>query len=246
MSHSTDNKNGSHFFEVKDLEVFYGAIHAIKGINFYVDEGEIVSLIGANGAGKTTILQTISGLLTARSGEIIFDGENLKKVAPHQIVERGLAQVPEGRRVFTNLSVEDNLEMGAYIVKSRDQIREGLELAYTIFPRLKERRNQKAGTLSGGEQQMLAIGRALMSKPRLLLLDEPSMGIAPVLTQEIFLRIKDIADAGTTILLVEQNASMALQLSNRAYVLETGRVVMTGPSRALLHDERIQTAYLGT
>lgn len=232
--------------EVKDLEVYYGAIHAIKGLSFYVDPGEIISLIGANGAGKTTILQTISGILSARRGDIIFDGQNLKKVAPHKIVERGLAHVPEGRRMFTGLSVEDNLLMGGYILKSRDDIKAGLDQAFRFFPRLKERRNQKAGTLSGGEQQMLAIGRALMSKPRILLLDEPSMGLSPVLTQEIFSRIREIAVGGTTILLVEQNASMALQLANRAYVLETGRITMTGPAKALLYDERIQTAYLGT
>lgn len=238
--------SSEHFLEIKDLDVYYGAIHAIKGLSFHVDQGEIVSLIGANGAGKTTILQTVSGLLTARNGDVLFSGESIRKMPAHQIVERGLAHVPEGRRVFTGLSVEDNLEMGGYIVRSKEEIREGLEQAYSIFPRLKERRKQKAGTLSGGEQQMLAIGRALMSKPRLLLLDEPSMGIAPVLTQEIYLRIKDIANQGTTILLVEQNASMALQLSNRAYVLETGRIVMTGPAAALLRDERIQAAYLGS
>ena len=238
--------SGTHFLDVQELNVYYGAIHAIKSLSFHVDEGEIVSLIGANGAGKTTILQTVSGLLTPRSGSVYFSGEAIYKIPAHQIVERGLAHVPEGRRVFTGLSVEDNLEMGAYIVRSRDAVKEGFEQAYSIFPRLKERRHQKAGTLSGGEQQMLAIARALMSRPRLLLLDEPSMGIAPVLTQEIYMRIQDIANAGTTILLVEQNASMALQLSNRAYVLETGRVVMTGPAKALLHDERIQSAYLGT
>lgn len=235
-----------HILEVKDLEVYYGAIHALKGLSFHVDPGEIVSLIGANGAGKTTILQTISGLLSARSGDISFDGHPLKKVQPHKIVEMGLAHVPEGRRMFTGLTVEDNLLMGGHIVKSREEIKEGLEQAFTIFPRLKERRWQKAGTLSGGEQQMLAIGRALMSKPRLLLLDEPSMGLSPVLTQEIFTRIQDIAARGTTILLVEQNASMALQLANRAYVLETGHITMTGPAKALLHDSRIQAAYLGT
>lgn len=235
-----------HILEVKELEVYYGAIHALKGLSFHVDPGEIVSLIGANGAGKTTILQTISGLLSARSGDISFDGHPLKKVQPHKIVEMGLAHVPEGRRMFTGLTVEDNLLMGGHIVKSREEIKEGLEQAFTIFPRLKERRWQKAGTLSGGEQQMLAIGRALMSKPRLLLLDEPSMGLSPVLTQEIFTRIQDIAARGTTILLVEQNASMALQLANRAYVLETGHITMTGPAKALLHDSRIQAAYLGT
>ncbi len=235
-----------HILEVKELEVYYGAIHALKGLSFHVDPGEIVSLIGANGAGKTTILQTISGLLSARSGDISFDGHPLKKVQPHKIVEMGLAHVPEGRRMFTGLTVEDNLLMGGHIVKSREEIKEGLEQAFTFFPRLKERRWQKAGTLSGGEQQMLAIGRALMSKPRLLLLDEPSMGLSPVLTQEIFTRIQDIAARGTTILLVEQNASMALQLANRAYVLETGHITMTGPAKALLHDSRIQAAYLGT
>lgn len=239
-------RNSGHILEVDGLEVYYGAIHAIKGISFYVDPGEIISLIGANGAGKTTILQTISGLLTARSGEVFFNGQSLKKVAPHDIVAAGLAHVPEGRRVFTGLSVEDNLLMGAYILKSKDDVNAGLEQAFRFFPRLKERRNQKAGTLSGGEQQMLAIGRALMSKPRLLLLDEPSMGLSPVLTQEIFSRIREIAAGGTTILLVEQNASMALQLANRAYVMETGRITMTGPALALLHDERIQAAYLGS
>lgn len=239
-------QTSAHILEVKDLEVYYGAIHAIKGLSFYVDEGEIISLIGANGAGKTTILQTISGLLTARSGDITFDGKNLRKILPHQIVAAGLAHVPEGRRVFTGLSVEDNLLMGGYLVKSKDDVNAGLKQAYRFFPRLEERRNQKAGTLSGGEQQMLAIGRALMSKPRLLLLDEPSMGLSPVLTQEIFSRIQEIAAGGTTILLVEQNASMALQLANRAYVMETGRITMTGPAVALLHDKRIQAAYLGS
>ncbi len=240
------NKQAKTILDVQDLQVYYGAIHAIKGISFHVNEGEIISLIGANGAGKTTILQTISGILTARSGEIVFDGKNLKKVLPHQIVKAGLAHVPEGRRVFTGLSVEDNLLMGGYLVKSKEEIQKGLAQAYHFFPRLEERRDQKAGTLSGGEQQMLAIGRALMSKPRLLLLDEPSMGLSPVLTQEIFNRIKEIAAGGTTILLVEQNASMALQLADRAYVLETGHIRMTGPAIALLHDERIQAAYLGS
>ncbi len=241
-----DERTNKVILEVKDLEVYYSAIHALKGLGFQVNEGEIISLIGANGAGKTTILQTISGILTARSGEITFDGHNLRKMLPHQIVAAGLAHVPEGRRVFTGLSVEDNLLMGGYLVKSKEEVNAGLRQAYRFFPRLEERRNQKAGTLSGGEQQMLAIGRALMSKPRLLLLDEPSMGLSPVLTQEIFNRIREIAANGTTILLVEQNASMALQLANRAYVMETGRITMTGPAQALLHDTRIQKAYLGS
>ncbi|MDI9469600.1 MAG: ABC transporter ATP-binding protein [Bacillota bacterium] len=246
--------------EVEDLQVFYGAIQAIKGISFHVMPGEIVSLIGANGAGKTTCLQTISGLLHARVGDIRYEGQSLKRVPPHRIVEMGLAQVPEGRRVFTQLSVEDNLAMGAYTLTKRMQLDASargtrgdvsdheealLEEQYRRFPRLKERRDQRAGTLSGGEQQMLAIARAMMSAPRLLLLDEPSMGLSPVLTREIFLTIRELAKQGITILLVEQNAAVALRLADRAYVLESGRLVMSGSGRELLRDERIREAYLG-
>ncbi|MDI9497894.1 MAG: ABC transporter ATP-binding protein [Bacillota bacterium] len=231
--------------EVENLEVFYGAIQAIKGISFHVMPGEIVSLIGANGAGKTTCLQTISGLLHARVGDIRYEGQSLKRVPPHRIVEMGLAQVPEGRRVFTELSVEDNLAMGAYTLSDRSREAALLEEQFRHFPRLRERRDQRAGTLSGGEQQMLAIARAMMSAPRLLLLDEPSMGLSPVLTREIFLTIRELAKQGITILLVEQNAAVALRLADRAYVLESGRLVMAGSGRELLRDERIREAYLG-
>ena len=239
------SRQGQPLLSVADLEVYYGAIHALKGLSFEVHTGEIVSLIGANGAGKTTCLQTISGLLQARSGEMQFDGQSLKRVLPHRIVELGLAQVPEGRRMFTELSVEDNLRMGGYILRERSEVEAGIQEQYSLFPRLEERRNQRAGTLSGGEQQMLAIARAMMSKPRLLLLDEPSMGLSPVLTQTIFRTIRTLAQSGVTILLVEQNASVALRLADRAYVLETGRIVMSGSGAELLRDERIREAYLG-
>ena len=233
--------------KVENINVYYGAIHAIKGVSFHVDEGEIVTLIGANGAGKSTTLQTISGLLRSRTGSVEFMDTNITKTEPHRIVKMGLAQVPEGRRVFASMSVLENLEMGAYIrtAASKKGIDEDLEMVFTRFPRLKERRKQVAGTLSGGEQQMLAIGRALMSRPRMLLLDEPSMGLSPILVQEIFSCITEVNRGGTTILLVEQNAKMALTVSDRAYVLETGSVVLEGRAADLLDNEQVKEAYLG-
>lgn len=231
--------------KVSDLHVYYGAIHAIKGLSFHVNTGEIVTLIGANGAGKTTILQTISGLLKPRNGNIEFDHIPINGIKPHLLVGRGLAQVPEGRRIFTSLSVQDNIALGAYTRKDKAEVARDLDALLEKFPRLKERRRQPAGTLSGGEQQMLAIVRALMSKPRLLLLDEPSMGLAPILVHEIFSILRGLRDEGVTLLLVEQNAQMALLLADRAYVLETGRIVMDGKAKTLLDDERIKEAYLG-
>ena len=230
--------------EVKDIQVYYGAIHAIKGVSFEVNEGEIVTLIGANGAGKTTTLDTIAGLLRSRGGDIVFQGESIAHKAPHLIVKDGLALVPEGRRVFAQMTVEENLEMGAF-TRANSTVEPGLEKVYELFPRLKERRRQVAGTLSGGEQQMLAMGRALMSAPKLMMLDEPSMGLSPLLVQEIFDIIQNIHKEGMTILLVEQNAQMALSVADRAYVLETGRVVMDGTGAELLTNERVRSAYLG-
>ena len=232
---------------VSDINVYYGAIHALKGLSFHVEEGEIVSLIGANGAGKTTAMQTVSGLLRSKTGDIAFMGNSIAKMEPHKIVQLGLAQVPEGRRVFSNLTVQENLEMGAYIRKAKESaaVGEDLEKVFVRFPRLKERRKQVAGTLSGGEQQMLAIGRALMSRPKMLLLDEPSMGLAPTLVQEIFNCITEVNKEGTTVLLVEQNAKMALSISNRAYVLETGSLVLEGPAQDLLTNDEVREAYLG-
>lgn len=230
--------------EVKDINVYYGSIHAIKGVSFEVNEGEIISLIGANGAGKTTTLHTISGLLKSTTGSVSFMGQNLAHVAPHKIVSLGLAQVPEGRRVFLHMDVEENLEMGAY-TQPNSTIKDSLEVVYERFPRLKERRYQVAGTLSGGEQQMLAMGRALMSKPKLLMLDEPSMGLAPILVEEIFDIITTLNHAGVTILLVEQNAQMALSIADRGYVLETGQVVLTDDAKNLLHNDSVRKAYLG-
>lgn len=230
---------------VKNLEVYYGVINAIKGISFEVKEGEIVTLIGANGAGKTTILQTLSGLIKPKSGEINYLGENLLKIEPYNIVKKGIAHVPEGRRIFPNMSVEDNLELGGYILKDKGEIEAGLKRAYMSFPRLEERRKQLAGTLSGGEQQMLAIGRALMTSPKIVLMDEPSMGLAPILVGEIFDIIKRINEQGTTVLLVEQNANMALSIANRAYVLETGQIVTSGNARDLMNNDEIKKAYLG-
>lgn len=229
---------------VRDINVYYGAIHAVKDISFEVNEGEIVTLIGANGAGKTTILQTVSGLLHSKTGSVEFLGQSIGSVPAHKIVERGLAQVPEGRRVFLQMTVEENLEMGGF-TRPSSEIAPGLENVYERFPRLKERRKQVAGTLSGGEQQMLAMGRALMSSPKLLLLDEPSMGLAPLLVEQIFEIIQELNRAGTTILLVEQNAQMALSVADRGYVLETGRVLLTGPGKELLRDENVKKAYLG-
>lgn len=231
--------------EIKDLNVFYGAIHALKGVSLTVGEGELVSLIGANGAGKTTTLHTISGLITAASGSVTLDGQDLQKAPPHKIINMGLAHVPEGRHVFARMSVEENLRMGAYIIKDQKKITENLEMVYAHFPRLKERRRQLAGTLSGGEQQMLATGRALMTDPRIVLMDEPSMGLSPLLVKEIFAIIQELHESGITILLVEQNAKMALAVSDRAYVLETGTIAMSGKASELAEDDRVRKAYLG-
>ena len=230
--------------EVNDINVYYGAIHAIKGISFEVNEGEIVTLIGANGAGKSTTLNTVSGLLRSKTGSIHFLGEDIGKVPAHKLVERGLSQVPEGRRVFLQMTVQENLEMGAYTGKA-SEVQGNLERVYEQFPRLKERYKQVAGTLSGGEQQMLAMGRALMSSPKLLMMDEPSMGLAPILVEQIFDIIKRLHEAGTTILLVEQNAQMALSIADRAYVLETGKISLSGPASELLHNDSVRKAYLG-
>ena len=228
----------------ENLHVYYGSIHAIKGVSFEVGEGEIVTLIGANGAGKSTTLNTVGGLLRPREGIVEFEGKSILGVAPHKVVSEGMALCPEGRRVFAQLSVKENLEMGAY-TRPAAEIPETLEMVYEHFPRLKERQDQMAGTLSGGEQQMLAMGRALMSKPRLMMLDEPSMGLAPILVDQIFDIIKALNKAGTTILLVEQNAQMALSIADRAYVLETGRIVNTGTGKELLNDDSVKKAYLG-
>ena len=230
--------------KVENMNVYYGAIHAIKGISFHVDQGEVVTLIGANGAGKSTTLQTVSGLLRSRTGSIQFCGENISNVPSHKIVEKGLAQVPEGRRIFLQMSVEENLEMGAY-TQSATGVDADLEKVYAQFPRLKERRRQIAGTLSGGEQQMLAIGRALMSHPRLLMLDEPSMGLAPILVEQIFDIIRQLHKEGTTILLVEQNAQMALSVADRAYVMETGKITLSGTGAELAASDEVKKAYLG-
>ena len=231
--------------KVQDLKVRYGMIEAIKGISFEVRDGEIVTMIGANGAGKTTTMHAISGLVKASEGSIRLDDTELTKTAPHKIVGMGLAQVPEGRRVFAEQTVEENLILGAYLRRDKDAMRKDMEDVYQLFPRLKERRTQAAGTLSGGEQQMLAMGRALMAKPPILLLDEPSMGLSPLLVSEIFHIIQEINDKGTTILLVEQNAKRALGIADRAYVLETGRITLEGTGEELSRDERVQKAYLG-
>ena len=231
--------------EIKDLEVSYGIIKAIKGISFDVNEGEVIALIGANGAGKTTILHTITGLITADRGTVQFEGKEITKVPAHKIVGMGMAHVPEGRRVFANLTVLQNLKMGAYTRKDKNEIEKTLETVYTRFPRLKERQNQMAGTLSGGEQQMLAMGRALMSHPKIILMDEPSMGLSPIFVNEIFDIIQSVSASGTTVLLVEQNARKALSIADRAYVLETGNVVLEGKSDELLHNDAIKKAYLG-
>ena len=230
--------------KVNDINVYYGAIHAIKNISFEVNDGEIVTLIGANGAGKTTTLQTISGLLHTRTGSIEFMDKNIVGVPPHKVVAHGLAQVPEGRRVFLQMTVEENLQMGAF-TRPSSEVDASIADVYERFPRLKERRKQIAGTLSGGEQQMLAMGRALMSKPKLLMLDEPSMGLAPILVEQIFDIIRELNHAGVTILLVEQNARMALSIAHRGYVLETGKIVATGTGAELLEDEAVKKAYLG-
>jgi branched-chain amino acid transport system ATP-binding protein len=231
--------------KIDDINVYYGAIHAIKGISLEVNEGEIVTLIGANGAGKSTTLRTISGLLKPKTGTMTFEGKNIAGVPAHNIVKAGISQVPEGRRIFAEMSVMENLDLGAFIRKDKDGIQKDLKMVFERFPRLEERKNQEAGTLSGGEQQMLAMGRALMSRPRLLLLDEPSMGLAPLLIREIFSIIQDINKTGTTILLVEQNANMALSIANRAYVLETGRITLSGDAKELAASEDVRKAYLG-
>ena len=231
--------------EIKDLEVYYGMIQAIKGISFEVNEGEVIALIGANGAGKTTILHTISGLIAPKKGSITFEGQEITKIPAHKIVENGLAQVPEGRRVFPSLSVLQNLRLGAYTRKDKKEIDDTLKMIYERFPRLEERKNQPAGTLSGGEQQMLAMGRALMSKPRIILMDEPSMGLSPIFVNEIFDIIKQVSASGTTVLLVEQNAKKALSIADRGYVLETGKIVKEGKASDLLNDEAVKKAYLG-
>ena len=230
--------------EVQNINVYYGNIHAIRDISFSVQDGEIVTLIGANGAGKSTILKSISGLLRSKTGDILFDGKSIKSTAPHKIVAQGLAHVPEGRRIFLQMTVEENLDMGAFTAPSTTYD-DSLANVFERFPRLKERRRQIAGTLSGGEQQMLAMGRALMSHPRLMMLDEPSMGLAPILVEQIFDIIQELNRAGTTILLVEQNAQMALSIANRGYVLETGQIVLHAPASDLLTNDAVQKAYLG-
>ena len=231
--------------EIKDIEVFYGVIQAIKGISFEVNEGEVIALIGANGAGKTTTLQTITGLLQPKKGSIIFEGKDIAKVPAHKIVSLGMAHVPEGRRVFAELTVYENLKMGAYTRKDKAEIQETLQMVYQRFPRLEERKNQLAGTLSGGEQQMLALGRALMSHPKSIVMDEPSMGLSPIFVNEIFNIIQEVSKSGTTVLLVEQNAKKALSIADRAYVLETGKIVLEGEAKELLNNDSIKKAYLG-
>ncbi len=231
--------------EVKDLQVYYGMIQAIKGISFEVNQGEVIALIGANGAGKTTILHTITGLIAPKAGSITFEGKDLIKTPAHKIVSMGMAHVPEGRRVFSTLSVYENLKMGAYTRSSKTEIEESLENVYKRFPRLEERKNQMAGTLSGGEQQMLAMGRALMSKPKIILMDEPSMGLSPIFVNEIFDIIQEVSASGTTVLLVEQNAKKALSIADRAYVLETGNIALEGDAKVLMNDDSIKKAYLG-
>ena len=231
--------------EVKDLQVYYGVIQALKGISFHVNQGELIALIGANGAGKTTTLQTLTGILSPKSGSIVFEGKDLTRTPAHKIVEMGMAHVPEGRRVFADMSVYENLLLGAYTRKDKAEIAESLASVYKRFPRLEERKGQRAGTLSGGEQQMLAMGRALMSRPRIILMDEPSMGLSPIFVNEIFDIIREVSESGTTVLLVEQNAKKALSIADRAYVLETGSITMDGKAEDLLNDEAVQKAYLG-
>ncbi len=232
--------------EIKDLHVFYDNIHALKGISLKVEQGEVISIIGANGAGKTTTLQTISGLISPKSGSIFFQGKDIIKEEAHNICKLGIAQVPEGRRIFSKLLVKDNLKLGQFLIKDTSvNLEKDRANFYKVFPRMSERKNQLAGTLSGGEQQMLAMGRALMSRPRLLILDEPSMGLSPLFVKEIFEVIKKLKESGTTILLVEQNAKMALSISDRAYVIETGKITLEGNAKDLLHDDEVKKAYLG-
>ena len=231
--------------EVKDLQVYYGMIQALKGVSFEVGEGEVIALIGANGAGKTTTLHAVTGLLPKKAGTVTLGGKDITKTPPHKIVEMGMAHVPEGRRVFGQLSVYQNLRLGAYTRRNKEEFDQSLEMVYERFPRLKERRIQPAGTLSGGEQQMLAMGRALMSRPKIILMDEPSMGLSPIFVNEIFKIIEDVSAAGTTVLLVEQNAKKALSIADRAYVLETGNIVLSGDAKELLNNESIKKAYLG-
>ena len=239
------NKMAEPMLKIDDINVYYGAIHAIKGISLTVNQGEIVTLIGANGAGKSTTLRTISGLLKPKTGSITFQGQDIAGTPAHKIVGLGISQVPEGRRIFTEMTVMENLDLGAFIRKDKDGIAADKKHVFELFPRLEERQDQVAGTLSGGEQQMLAMGRALMSRPKLLLLDEPSMGLAPLLIKEIFSIIEDINKSGTTVLLVEQNANMALSIANRAYVLETGRITLSGDAKKLAASEDVRKAYLG-
>ena len=231
--------------ELKNVHTYYGNIHALKGISLKVEQGEVVTLIGSNGAGKTTTLRTIQGLLRPREGQILLEGEELQKIPPHEIVQRGISQSPEGRLIFSKMTVKENLEMGAYQRKDKDGISRDLEHVFHLFPRLKERLNQRGGTLSGGEQQMLSMGRALMARPRVMLLDEPSMGLAPILVDQIFDIIKTLNSEGTTILLVEQNARIALSIAHRGYVLETGEIVLSGPGKELLSSPEVKAAYLG-
>lgn len=231
--------------EVKELQVYYGVIQALKDVSFEVNQGEVIALIGANGAGKTTTLHTVTGLLPAKHGSIVFEGVDITKTPAHKIVEMGIAHVPEGRRVFSQLSVYENLIMGAYTRKDKKEIADNLEMVYNRFPRLKERKTQRAGTLSGGEQQMLAMGRALMSNPKMIVMDEPSMGLSPIFVNEIFDIIEKVSASGTTVLLVEQNAKKALSIADRAYVLETGKIVLSGDAKVLMNDDSIKKAYLG-
>ena len=231
--------------KVTDLKVYYGVIQAIKGISFEVNEGEVIALIGANGAGKTTILQTVTGLVEAKAGTVEFEGRDITKMPGHKIVTLGMAHVPEGRRVFSDLTVLENLKLGAYTRKDKNEVEETLKMVYKRFPRLEERKNQMAGTLSGGEQQMLAMGRALMSHPKIILMDEPSMGLSPIFVNEIFDIIKEVSASGTTVLLVEQNAKKALSIADRAYVLETGKIVLEGKADELMNDASVKKAYLG-
>ncbi|NSW53591.1 MAG: ABC transporter ATP-binding protein [Anaerolineae bacterium] len=231
--------------EVKDLHVYYGAIHALKGISFHLNEGEIVALIGTNGAGKSTTLNSVSGLLTPQPGQLFFGGKEITNTPPQDVVKMGIVQVPEGRKIFARMTVRENLEMGAYVFNDRDHIEADVQHAFEMFPRLRERQKQLGGTLSGGEQQMLAMARALMTRPRLLLMDEPSMGLAPILVEQVFEIIQEINSKGTTVLLVEQNAQMALSIADRAYVLETGKIVLEGTGQELLTNPQVKEAYLG-